>query len=72
MASNKQNPNTGIGIVGCYTLDLYCACYEGEAFGRGLGEFTGRTEAECIRAARAAGWSVNKRANRARCPRCKK
>lgn len=50
-------------IVGCYSLDLYCA--RGPNNGKnaaptckGLnpGQFTGRTEAECKREARSKGW----------------
>ncbi len=47
-------------IVGCYTLDLYCVV------DNTFGQFTGRTESECIRAARRSGWRVS--STRVLCP----
>lgn len=61
-------------IVGCYSLDLYCDtpnCREG--MGRGW-QFTGPTEARCMRKARDAGWKFSKvrAARKAWCPACAK
>jgi len=63
-------------IVGCYTLDLYCdhphdqeIDNNQEHYGDHLAQFTGRTETGCIQRARAAGWSINKSADRVMCPR---
>lgn len=55
--------------VGCYTLDLYCdKGYVAQKGGipdcgwkKHMQQFTGRTEASCIRKAKAEGWSVGKR-----------
>ncbi len=67
-----------MGIVGCYSLDLYCdntEAHKGE-FNDGLWEALkwetiGRSRAECFRKAKKAGWSIDLRNHLARCPRCK-
>ena len=50
------------GIVGCYTVDLYCAIdhskLDYDFFNTNYGQFTGRNETACIRAAKKAGWIV--------------
>lgn len=49
-----------MGAVGGYSLDVYC---DYDADGEGCAsesQFTGRTEAECIRTARDFGWVVRK------------
>jgi hypothetical protein len=66
-------------MVGCYTLDLYCDnssddFHEDRARGHPYGAFpkqyTGRTEARCIRAARRDGWLISRK--RVICPVCTK
>ena len=66
-------------IVGCYSVHLYCdhpdaAMYVCTAW---PGDFTGRTEKECLKEARTKGWYVRKgsgpvatvaRAEKVRCP----
>lgn len=58
-----------MGLVGCYSLDLYCdGPLRSSHPDTDLSmphQFTGRTEAECIRAARAKGWQINRRATSA-------
>lgn len=65
-------------IVGCYSVDLYCDT-GGDVFGgecpyRGYsgsqGEFTGQTEAECLRIARKIGWKFKEGNTLAFCPQC--
>lgn len=68
-------------IVGCYTMHLYCDTgnsepgMPGDGAGPhnyedpGQGEFVGRTEADCLRQARAKGWRFDRK-RRAFCPRC--
>lgn len=51
-------------IVGCYDLALYCDDPGEHGYDKHMREFTGRTEAEGIRAARKAGWMVRKRGGR--------
>lgn len=50
-------------IVGCYSLDLYCGHqHNGEYKCTAWpGQFTGRTAAASLRAAKRAGWKVDKR-----------
>lgn len=54
-----------MGLVGCYDLHLYCDDPDhGHHHPSGWAyphELTGRTEAACIRQARALGWVVNKK-----------
>lgn len=47
-------------IVGCYSMDLYCDVKDAFGCRAYPGQFTGRTESECIRKARKAGWRVVK------------
>lgn len=42
--------------AGCYTLDVYCD----DEDCRNKTQFTGRTEAACLRYAKQAGWSIGK------------
>lgn len=70
-------------IVGCYSMHLYCDTGNDEPGmpgdngnptphdyrDEGNAEFTGRTEADCIRQAKALGWRFT-RNKRAICPRC--
>lgn len=63
--------------VGCYTLDLYCTneyatlghteCRESHR-GSGVGQFTGRTESECLRKAKKVGWKLTP--DKELCPTC--
>ena len=56
-----------MGLVGCYTIDLYCDHPHHEPNAYSYGDkvhdwprrYTGQTESECIRKARLEGWSVN-------------
>lgn len=61
-------------IVGCYTLHLYCDAVadnggplvhprgaEVNYVSQHEGEFTGRTDRDCRRLARKAGWTFTKR-----------
>ena len=51
-----------MGLVGCYSLDLYCDKNKSAAHQFTMPrQYAGRTEAECIRRARRDGWSINKR-----------
>lgn len=70
-------------IVGCYDLQLYCdgigcqtliGCVTPSYFvdEAARGEFTGRTEADCLRQAKAAGWTLYRRRVACRCARCTK
>lgn len=60
-------------IVGCYSLQLYCNHQEAGQCGSCTawpGEFTGRTESDCLRQARLAGWLIRKRPDeKVRCPK---
>jgi hypothetical protein len=58
-------------IVGCYTVDLYCdGCNLGYGHRRGS-QYTGQTEAECLRQARRDGWLFTRdRPRKAFCPTC--
>lgn len=66
-------------IVGCYTLHLYCD-FERDGKHGGVetykigwpAEFTGKTESECLKEARKAGWRIFKAEGKAKCPRCVK
>jgi hypothetical protein len=66
-------------LVGCYSIDLYCTnaeeqkgCRVGWSHG-GPPTYTGETEGECIRAARADGWVItNDRPRKTFCPACAK
>lgn len=65
-----------MAVVGCYSLDLYCDT-GGEPYGDNCpevaqGQFTGRTEGDCIRAARSDGWTFNREKTQAFCPKCSK
>ncbi len=51
-------------IVGCYTLELYCDAPDCPWRPH---QFTGRTEAECIRAAKSVGWRLDKKKGIAKC-----
>lgn len=53
-----------MGLYGNYTLNLYCDSPEHVDYKicQDMGEFTGRTHAECLRRARRAGWRINERA----------
>lgn len=61
--------------VGCYSLDLYCdnrsawpdPRHEYDEFPH---NFAGRTEAACIRNAKAMGWRIGQK--RQLCPKCAK
>jgi hypothetical protein len=61
------------GIVGCYTLDLYC--YNSKTFGD-HGDmdfpqsFTGPTRQYCDKKARKEGWTINYKTNISLCPKC--
>ena len=60
-------------IVGCYSLDLYCDnedAHKGE-YPTFSFESTGRSRAQCLRAAKRAGWAVDIRKRTVRCPKCK-
>lgn len=60
-------------IVGCYSLDLYCdneKAHENEYPTLSF-ESTGRSRAQCLQAAKRAGWAVDIRKRTARCPKCK-
>jgi len=53
-----------VSVSSGYTVDLYCDCldcdgrvYEG---GKGYGEYTGETWAECAKKARADGWFISR------------
>jgi hypothetical protein len=49
-----------MGIVGCYTLHMYCdhpECSEKNEFGRGFGEISGTNYRQCMKHARACGWT---------------
>lgn len=64
-----------MSTVGCYSMDVYCDWPDC----RGENQFTGRTEAACIRGARSRGWSISGEADAestsggrgARCPKHK-
>ncbi len=64
-------------IVGCYTMDLYCANWHDKDPSTCVGvspgyapQFTGQTEAQCKRQARKAGWKFSRWD--AICPACAK
>lgn len=61
-------------IVGCYTLDLYCDDPEhARPIGMLIGapfQYTGRTRTGCVQEAKADGWKLQDRADRAICPAC--
>ena len=64
-------------IVGAYVLNLYCDNYQPRLIGCGgheFGEFPHQYVAQhgstCRRRARAAGWKLNLRTDKATCPRC--
>lgn len=74
-------------IVGGYSLHLYCDCeghindYErAQQAGRqtweqnshDIGEFTGHSRAECVKAARSDGWVIDITSGRCKCPTCAK
>jgi hypothetical protein len=62
-------------IVGCYSVDLYCDYENMNHFWHSCPpQFTGETEAECLRDARRCGWrfSRGKRPRLAKCPECVK
>jgi len=56
-------------IVGCYTLDLSCDAPPPQRHCANP-TITGRTYAECARAARREGWRLDRQARRAVCPAC--
>jgi len=71
-----------MSVVGCYSLNLYCDYPDGHSphlystpwyesingkFGA-MGEYAGRTFAECAKEARSNGWIINEREDRAICP----
>jgi len=59
-------------IVGCYSMDLYCANQPSDTckggYMSGAWQFTGQTEAECKREARSKGWRFTK--GDTTCPHC--
>jgi len=72
-----------MAVIGCYTMDLYCdrdgdpygsACRHRRAdyTGGAQAQYTGDTEAWCIRHARADGWKFNRSRTAAICPECAK
>jgi hypothetical protein len=67
-----------MGLVGCYDLHVYCDDPQsGHKCTAYPGEYTGRTEAEAKRAARAAGWLLTngegfEGSGRAICPKHRK
>jgi hypothetical protein len=49
-----------MGLVGCYTVHLYCDSDEEHRFPDcDFREFAGHNEMECVREARACGWRVS-------------
>ena len=58
-------------IVGCYSLDLYCDNEDAHIHEHYSFEATGRSRAQCLRAAKRAGWAVDSRKRTVRCPKCK-
>ena len=70
-----------MSIIGCYSLDLYCDneqahWVEGETWQKGycnvpMFETIGRSRASCFRRARKAGWTIDPRTYKTRCPKCK-
>jgi hypothetical protein len=61
-------------LVGCYTLDCYCDANHPALTRLASGlflefplQYTGETRAQCVRAARAAGWVIGEAH---RCPIC--
>lgn len=62
-------------IVGAYTLHLYCdGPRHRELHPNKVGsldaEFTGYSEADCNKQARAKGWRLDHKNGRCRCARC--
>lgn len=60
-------------IVGCYSLDLYCDNEEAhkDEYPLLIFQSTGRSRGACFRSARQAGWSIDLKNWKARCPKCK-
>jgi hypothetical protein len=54
-----------MGMVGCYSLDLYCDDPTHRAYDVGgisrPGTYTGDTFTECARKARVDGWVINRK-----------
>ncbi|TDW21051.1 hypothetical protein EV128_12220 [Rhizobium azibense] len=69
-----------MAVVGCYSMDLYCDTggdpYGGDCpyrpYKGAQGQFTGRTERECLKTARSDGWTFREDATLAYCPKCSK
>lgn len=62
-------------IVGCYTLDLYCDtpdCSHNTRLGWIPDTYTGQTEGQCNKQARADGWKIKRKEGKAYCPDCNK
>lgn len=68
-----------MAVIGCYTLDLYCdtggdpyggTCPQHRPGVQRLVQFTGRTEADCLKQARRRGWTFKAGATLAICPSC--
>ena len=63
-------------IVGCYCMDLYCDSPETDDLHKfpwnGPSQFTGHTEGECLKQARAHGWTFNREKTLTFCPNCTK
>ena len=63
-------------IVCGYDLHLYCENHESEpdkhTWVQWPDVFGGGTKAEAFRDARAKGWRINERENKAYCPNCKR
>lgn len=68
-------------IVGCYDLQLYCDGIGCQTMNTATSppylideaahdEFTGRTEADCLRQAKQHGWTFYRRRQACRCGRC--
>ena len=66
-------------IVGCYSMDLYCEAANAEYRSTHPEEmqqrctdwpaqFTGRSEAQCVQKARAAGWTIRLKLGKCYCP----
>ena len=57
------------GLVGCYSMDLYCEEDDGHKFEEMPHQYTGPTGAGCNRDARKDGWILDLQNRRCWCPK---
>lgn len=49
-----------MGVVGCYSMDLYCDHPTHPYYSYDPPSITGETESECLRKAKKYGWRIDK------------